>query len=85
MEDSTTDKGLLSEHEAALVLGVSRATLERWRLRGYSGEKARAPVPVFIRLGARAVRYDPNDLAEFIDAQRRTSTSDPGPESRPTA
>ncbi len=85
MEDSIKDTGLLSEHEAALVLGVSRATLERWRLQGYSGEKARAPVPPFVRIGAKAVRYDPNELAAFIDAQRRTSTSDPGPEHQPTA
>ena len=85
MSDTTKTKHLLSEREAAKILGVSRATLERWRLQGHSGEKTRAPVPLFIRLGARAVRYDPNDLAEFIDARRRTSTSDPGPEQQQTA
>ena len=85
MEDSTTNQGLLSEREAAKVLGVSPATLERWRLQGHSGEKARAPVPLFIRLGARAVRYDPDDLAAFIDAHRRTSTSDPGPNHHPAS
>ena len=85
MKDSITDKGLLSEHEAALVLGVSRATLERWRLQGYSGEKARAPVPPFVRIGARAVRYDPDELADFINAHRRTSTSDPGPNHQPAS
>ena len=62
---------LLKEAEAAEILNVEVATLRRWRW-------ARRP-PRFVKIGA-AVRYDPADLEAFIEAGRRTSTSDPGRE-----
>jgi len=71
---------LLTEAETARYLGISRATLERWRAQGHSGAKATAPVPRFIKLGSRAVRYDRADLDEFIATQRRLSTSETSPE-----
>jgi predicted site-specific integrase-resolvase len=63
--------GLINEHTAAEILGLKVATLRRWR---WSGDG-----PPFVRVGA-AVRYDPSDLAAYIEAHRRRSTSDPGPE-----
>jgi hypothetical protein len=62
---------LLNEIEAARILGLSVKTLRRWR---FSGRGVR-----YIKLGA-AVRYDPQDLAAFVAAGRRTSTSDQGVE-----
>ncbi len=60
---------LINEHEAARILGLSVKTLRRWRWAGRP--------PGFLKIGA-AVRYDPADIAAFIGAARRTSTSDPG-------
>ena len=62
---------LMTETEAARLLGLKVATLRRWRWGGKG--------PRFLKLGA-AVRYDPADLTAFIEAGRRTSTTDPGPE-----
>ena len=62
---------LLNEHEAAAVLNVEATTLRRWRWAGHP--------PRFRKIGA-AVRYHPDDLAEFIEAASRTSTSDTGKE-----
>jgi predicted DNA-binding transcriptional regulator AlpA len=60
---------LLNEHEAAEALGLKVATLRRWRWAGRP--------PRFLKIGA-AVRYDPVELAEFLEAARRTSTTDGG-------
>ena len=57
---------LLTTKEAAPILGVSVAFLERDRWAG-------AQVP-FIRVGARAVRYRLSDLNAFIESRRRVST-----------
>jgi predicted DNA-binding transcriptional regulator AlpA len=62
---------LLNEHRAAERLGLAVATLRRWRWAGKG--------PKFRKLGA-AVRYSEADLAAFIEAGERHSTSDPGPE-----
>ena len=63
-----TDR-LLTETEAASLLNLSIKTLRRWRWAGRP--------PGFLKIGA-AVRYDPTELAAFIEAARRTSTSDTG-------
>jgi hypothetical protein len=60
---------LLNERQAAHQLGLKVTTLRRWR---WSGKP-----PNFVKIGA-AVRYDPADLQIFIDAGRRSSTSDQG-------
>lgn len=61
---------LLSTNDAARLLGVSKAFLERDRWAG-----ARIP---FIKVGSRAVRYRREDLERYIDGQVRSSTSDNG-------
>lgn len=61
---------LLDSEGAAALLGVSRRTLEAWRIRGGG--------PVYVRLGPGAVRYRPADLAAWIDARLVASTSDRG-------
>ena len=71
MLEDTAARALLNETEAARILAMQVTTLRRWRWAGRG--------PRFIKVGA-AVRYDPADLSAFIEAGRRTSTSDPGPE-----
>jgi predicted DNA-binding transcriptional regulator AlpA len=50
---------LLNEHAVAKLLGVSIATVRRWRLLRQG--------PKFIRVGAASVRYRPADLADYIE------------------
>jgi hypothetical protein len=64
-----TAERLMTEREAASFLNVSPKTLQRWRWAAHP--------PVFHKVGA-AVRYLPSDLRAFLDAGRRTSTSDGG-------
>lgn len=61
---------LLSTKEAAEILGVSIAFLERDRWAG-------AKVP-FIKVGSRAVRYRMSDLTSYIDGNVFQSTSQSG-------
>jgi predicted DNA-binding transcriptional regulator AlpA len=65
---STTNltEPLVTEHEAARMLKMSLTSLRRWRQDG-SG-------PPFCKLG-RSVRYQPQDIADFVAAARRTSTA----------
>ena len=71
MTQSQAINRLITEVEAADLLGLSVKTLRRWRWAGHP--------PRFIKLGG-AVRYDMEDLRAFMESGRRTSTSDPGPE-----
>lgn len=64
---------MMRETEVADVLGVSRRTLQGWRWRGGG--------PPYLRIGS-AVRYEPAAVRAWLDAQRRTSTSDDGGEVR---
>lgn len=59
---------LLNTTEAASLLGVSKAFLERDRWAG-----ARIP---FVRVGTRAVRYRLADLHTYLERQMRRSTSE---------
>ncbi len=61
---------LLNTQQAATILGVSKAFLERDRWAG-------AKIP-FIKIGSRAVRYRISDLDNYIDSKQRHSTSDTG-------
>jgi excisionase family DNA binding protein len=61
---------LITQKEAARRLGISTRTLERYRVTGTG--------PAFTRLG-KLVRYRPEDLAEFVNSNRRRSTSEEQP------
>jgi predicted DNA-binding transcriptional regulator AlpA len=58
---------MLTEIEAAPLIGVAVGTLQNWRVRGEG--------PKFIRVG-RLVRYDPADLEAWKAARRVGSTSE---------
>ena len=62
---------LVNEHEAAARLGLKVSTLRRWRWAGKGVS--------FRKIGS-AVRYVPADIAAFIEAGYRTSTSNTGQE-----
>ncbi len=70
MDDTLTMPRLLKEQQAAEVLNVEVSTLRRWRWAGTG--------PRFLKVGY-AVRYDPQDLKDYLAGRVRTSTSDPGP------
>ncbi len=69
MATPTLLSGLVNEHEAARILGLSVKTLRRWRWAGKP--------PHFVKIGS-AVRYEPATLRALVDAGRRISTSDKG-------
>lgn len=56
---------LMNEIDAASYLGLSRRTLQQWRVSGRG--------PCFRKLGA-AVRYRRQDLDAFVDGATRSST-----------
>jgi len=60
-----------SPKETAVRLGVEPSTLANWRWSGRG--------PRHVKVGGR-VRYRLVDIAEYLDRQTRTSTSDPGPD-----
>jgi predicted DNA-binding transcriptional regulator AlpA len=65
---------LLDVRAAAAWLGLSKSTLDKMRCYGQG--------PRFIRATGRAVRYDPDDLAAFLEGRRQNSTSETLPDSR---
>ncbi|HJO04738.1 MAG TPA: helix-turn-helix domain-containing protein [Acidobacteriota bacterium] len=73
MDTVTTEhfgQHLLDTRQLAEMLGVSRRTLEDWRLRGCG--------PRFVRASARMVRYRPSAVALWVAEREVSSTSDPG-------
>jgi len=64
-----TEHKLLSVTQAADHLGVSASYLNKLRVTGGG--------PPFVKMGAR-VSYDLADLSAWIEAQKRSSTSDQG-------
>jgi hypothetical protein len=58
---------LMSEEDTANVLGMSPRTLEGKRLRGEP--------PPYVKLGKR-VMYRPSDIAAYVNANVRHSTSE---------
>ncbi len=59
---------LLTENDAADVLGVSPRTLANWRSRGGG--------PHFVRLNGKAIRYRASDLDDFIEKNIQSHTSE---------
>ena len=64
---SEAPTALMTTTQAAGYLGLGLRTLQNWRVRGVG--------PRFVRCG-RAVRYSQNDLREYLDARRFSSTSE---------
>lgn len=60
---------LLTEDEAAKMIGFSRRTLQGWRSNGVTG------LP-FIRVSRGCVRYRRSDIEAWIEDQVRRSTAD---------
>ena len=58
---------LLTEREAAALLGLAVTTLRRWR---WAGKHLS-----FFKIG-NCIRYDADDITAFLEAARRSSTSD---------
>ena len=61
---------LLNTKQAAEILGISAAFLERDR---WAGARVK-----FIKIGSRTVRYRLSDLENYVESQVRKSTSDTG-------
>jgi predicted DNA-binding transcriptional regulator AlpA len=61
---------LLTESQAARLLGISVRTLQAWRVRGGGSG------PRYVRISSRCVRYRVPDLEEWIETRLRNSTSD---------
>lgn len=57
---------VVTEAEAAEILGVARRTLQDWRFRGVG--------PRYIAYSRRSVRYLVSDLLEYMERCARTST-----------
>ena len=66
---SVDARALLKEGQVARQLNLSVRTLQNWRLQGRG--------PAHQKLGA-SVRYAPEVIEDWVQAQLRTSTSDPG-------
>jgi hypothetical protein len=73
MATATLDERTLTvgPDELARRLGLAAETLANWRWRGEG--------PPYLRVGRR-VRYRLVDVAAYLDAQVRTSTTDAGPD-----
>ena len=67
---------LMTTAEAATYVGLSRRTLERYRVTGEG--------PTYLKNGGR-VFYRQADLDQWLENNRRRSTSDPGPETEQEA
>jgi excisionase family DNA binding protein len=65
--ETAMQEDLITTKEAAKILCVSKAFLERDRWAG-----ARIP---FVKVGSRGVRYRPSDLHAYIESRIRQSTS----------
>ncbi len=67
MESPSLPKRRLRTSDAAFYVGLSKSTLEKYRVTGGG--------PVFASLG-RIVVYDAADLDEWVNCHKRKSTSE---------
>jgi len=56
--DSLTSGSLLTEAQVASALGLSKATLRKWRCQRHG--------PAFLRLSRRCIRYRSSDVQAFV-------------------
>ena len=61
---------ILRQRDAARYLALAESTLEKLRLTGDG--------PLFVKLGSRAVGYDPVDLDLWVASRKHSSTSSSG-------
>ncbi len=59
---------LLTTKQLAEKLGISVATIERWRANNEQNQ------PPYIRLSSGAIRYNPTDIQKWLDS--RTAQTD---------
>lgn len=64
---TTSLASLLTPAEVALLLGVAKSTLERWRIVGDG--------PPFIKLSRSTVRYRRDDVSAFVAACSKRNTA----------
>jgi len=76
---STNDEPLIDTRAAARMLGLAEITLRMWRTEGNPDQ------PKYIRVGGRAVRYRPSDVAAWAASREcqpskgtATKSHDPG-------
>ncbi len=67
MTTSLSAGALLTTREAARRLGIAAGTLCNQRSRGEG--------PPFIRLGAKSIRYSPEDLDRFVSQNRHRAAA----------
>lgn len=63
------ERRYLIPKQAADYLGLSPKTLEKWRTDGTDG-------PPYAKMGAKAVRYDMDELDLWVKSRSRRSTSE---------
>ena len=63
---------LMRPNDAAHYLGISEATLAKWRCRVSSG-------PPYVKLGTRIVAYDQDELDAWMRGRSRRTTSECDP------
>ena len=59
---------LITTKEAARRFNLSEVTLRIWRVKGIG--------PRHHVIGTRSIRYDENEIVSYLEANRRTSTSE---------
>lgn len=69
-QTQNTQPLLLTETEAAKLIGFSIRTIQKWRMVGRG--------PQHVRVSSRAIRYRREDIDAWIESSLRSSTSDPG-------
>lgn len=62
------EQKLLTPRETSSMLGVAEQTLAHWRARGYG--------PRCLVLSARCVRYEADELQDWLRSRRQASTAE---------
>ena len=65
---------LLNTKEAAEYLGFSPATLHFWRSKARTTGVSKGPK--YVKLGPKSVRYDEEDLAQWVEQRRKDTRED---------
>lgn len=61
MDSANSVHGLLNERQVAVLVGMSVATVRRWRLHGKG--------PQFIRVSAAAIRYKSDVVTAWLESR----------------